>query len=260
MANEKQGSTAADALELTVRRHEFLATLDSSPLEKRELVTNVCVSRSTVDRAIRNLEQSGFVYRTNEGYRTSLYGHWVLAVYESALDAIGRVQGARSLLSELPPGLRFDLSILADAEIHEVGRSERPPMERVIELFEDAVRIDGLAYAYASLEALLECEPSDVTDAEIVVRRESLAYLELASPNVLSALVGDERFTFYSEEYVPFGLFLVETPDATRVCFLVYGDDDLRGVVLNDDLDALLWTREVIGRYKAGATSISNRA
>jgi len=56
-------SQAVEVVELLARRATLLRLLRERPRLKRELAEELSVSRSTVDRAVRNLEATDYVAR-----------------------------------------------------------------------------------------------------------------------------------------------------------------------------------------------------
>lgn len=61
-------STTEELTQVIMQRADFLAALIERPREKRELVDDLGVSRSTVDRGLRDLECQHLVTRSTDGY------------------------------------------------------------------------------------------------------------------------------------------------------------------------------------------------
>lgn len=108
-----------ELIELLVRRIEVLSSLDEEPMEKPALVDKLDTSRSTVDRAVRNLETHGLITYTAAGYTTTTLG-------ELATRKLTDLAETLHFGIRLEPFLRcvsadsFDLDLrhLADADLY----------------------------------------------------------------------------------------------------------------------------------------------
>lgn len=243
-------------LELLRRRYEFLAVLDVDGLDKRSLQEKFDVSRSTIDRALRELEAVALVERTSEGYRTTLYGCTLVAIFDMMVDYVDQVQRASTLLAELPGEIEFSLSVVIDATI---VVAEEPalhaPASRIADLVEAASEMRGLAYAHTSSEALELFQRQVIEegmDLEIVFRREMYRNFTATAPEIVDSLATAENYTAYVAPDVPFGLFLLSIDGSERVCLAVYDDDrNLKGILVNDTAEAAAWADGLIERYRA---------
>ncbi|POG55980.1 tetratricopeptide repeat protein [Haloferax marisrubri] len=79
-----------EQLELVSDRFDFLDALDGARLDKRDLTESLPHSRSTVDRAIRDLTAAGLVLDDGD-YTTSLKGRQLVSLFRTARDAAADV-------------------------------------------------------------------------------------------------------------------------------------------------------------------------
>ncbi|ELZ90403.1 hypothetical protein C441_12661 [Haloferax sulfurifontis ATCC BAA-897] len=79
-----------EQLELVSDRFDFLDALDGARLDKRDLTESLPHSRSTVDRAIRDLTAAGLVLDDGD-YITSLKGRQFVSLFRTARDAVADV-------------------------------------------------------------------------------------------------------------------------------------------------------------------------
>ncbi|WP_233510400.1 hypothetical protein [Haloferax sp. Atlit-4N] len=79
-----------EQLELAADRFDFLNALDGARLDKRDLTEVLPYSRSTVDRAIRDLTAAGFVLDDGD-YTTSLKGGQFISLFRATRDAAADV-------------------------------------------------------------------------------------------------------------------------------------------------------------------------
>lgn len=254
--------TAQDAVfELVHTRSEFLMLLDTEAYEKRALVDELSVSRSTVDRTLRELDTAQLVEEQSGQYRTTFYGHLLLAVYHALLDTLDHVQQAQPLLALLPVDAEIDFSLFVDAEVHV---AEDPalhvPATRVAELVDAATEIKALAYANTSSEAsdLLRRKIQDGMAMEVVLRQDMFTALKEADTEVVTELLASESYTAYVTEDLPYGLFLFQIDGEWQLCLLIYGpNQNLQGVIVNDDSEALAWAYATFKQYRSDATPVA---
>lgn len=259
METPGQSRSPSQLIELVGRRYEFLTILDTSPYDKRSLEEKLDVSRSTVDRGLRELETAALVQRTKNGYRTTLYGCTLVAIYDSLLDYVDHVQRAESLLAELPPETEFDFGLVIDAEIIV---AEEPalhaPAVRIADLVEAASEIRGLAYAHTSPEAmeLFQQQVDKGMTTEMVFRREMYRNFETTAPEIVESLTSAENYSAYIASDVPFGLFVLTIDGREHVCLIVYDDQpNLKGIIVNDTAKAVDWGNRVFEHYRNQADS-----
>lgn len=257
-----QSQSPTQVIELVGRRYEFLAILENDTYDKRTLEEKLDVSRSTVDRALRELETAALVRRTTGGYDTTLYGRTVVAIYDLLLDYVDYVQRAKSLLAALPSEIEFSVGLVIDAEIIV---AEEPalhaPSTRIAELVKRASEIRGLAYAHTSPEAMELFQQQVVeegTPTEIVFREAMYNNFKITSPGIVESLISSKHYEPYVAPDVPFGLFLLNIDGSDRVCLVVYDDEqNLKGIIVNDTDEAVAWGTRLFERYRADAEPVT---
>ncbi|WP_137285786.1 helix-turn-helix transcriptional regulator [Halorussus salinisoli] len=261
VVDRKQPPTQLIAL--VQRRYDFLAVLDTDTYDKRSLEEKLDVSRSTVDRALRDLESAALAHRTPDGYRTTLYGGTLLAIYNLVLDYVGQVQRAEVLLPELPRDIDFSVSLLIDAEILV---AEEPalhaPTSRIADLIDAASEVRGLAYAHTSPDALELFQQQIVSEGmptEIVFRERMYQNFRATAPDILESLMDADCYTAYVTPDVPFGLFLPTIDGSEHVCLVVYDNNkNVRGIIVNDTAEAVAWGTRLFERYRTQAQQITD--
>lgn len=258
-------SRALDAtnavFELVHDRSEFLEVLDDDAYEKRMLVDELDVSRSTVDRALRELESGQLVTEDASQYRTTFYGHLLLAIYRAFLDTLEHVQQAQPLLPLLPADAEIDITVFIDADIY---LAEEPalhvPATHVAELVAAATEVKALAYANTASEAskVIQQEIRDGMTMETVFRHEMFTTVKQTDGEQITDLLQCDQYSAYVTDDLPFGLFLCQIDEEWQLCLLVYGpNQNLNGVIINDNPDAVAWAFDVYTRYRDTATPIS---
>ncbi|WP_257297760.1 tetratricopeptide repeat protein [Haloarchaeobius sp. FL176] len=193
----------ASAVELLDRRRQVLGHLGGDGHHVRDLCDELDVSRSTVNRAIRELEDAGWVERADDGYVRTTTGSLALQEYRDQVTALDAVQRHADALAPLPGDTPLDPGVLADATVETVAEAD--PFELVGRLrsaLEDATAVRG---AWPS-----------VTDDRTVSTLRSL----VEDGATVALAVDDEVYeTMRSVAPTTFG------PDDTAVCRVETSDD-----------------------------------
>jgi len=258
------GRPPTQLINLVGSRYEFLTVLDNNTYDKRTLEEKLDVSRSTVDRALRELETAALVQRVSEGYSTTLYGRMLVAIYDLLLDYVECIKRAKSLLTQLPREIEFSIGLVIDAEI---VLAEEPalhaPSARIAELVKSATEIRGLAYAHTSPEAIELFERQVVEEGastEIVFREGMYQNFEATAPEVVKSLTAASHYTAYVTPDVPFGLFPLTIDGRELVCLIVYDDEqNLEGIIVNNTAEAVEWGTHIFELFRNNAAPVMQR-
>ena len=245
-------------------RFDVFDALRSTPNGKPSLVGELAVSRSTVDRAIRELEDAGFVIRDGSQYRATCYGELLASRYEAFLEEARKVADAGSLLAALDSAAPMDPDFFADAEVIRAGP---PAAHRPIDRFErrigEADRIYGLirTISHSSTRELVQQYAETGLDGEFVITPRLADWLVEHRFDSTRALV-DADIDLYEIETLPYALVVLEElddVDALATCF-VYGDgSELLGTIETSDPEAVDWALETYGRFRDRASTVTDR-
>lgn len=250
----------ADAIEVLAQRAELLRALRDGPRTKRELVESWSVSRSTVDRAVRNLESWEFVERA-DGVALTLRGRLALEAYEELADTVAAVDAAGVVLDPLPADATIDRSLLCGATV--VGPDPVSPQRPFVsyqELVEDATAVRG--YAPAVLEdnvpVFRDRIVEDGLTVDLTLSPDALDELVSAHADTVDEVLATDHVTFRrATTTLEYALMLVEQGGRTVVCALFYGDRGLVGTLHNDSSDAVQWAEGVYERIREDAEPLN---
>ncbi|WP_255169012.1 helix-turn-helix transcriptional regulator [Natrononativus amylolyticus] len=244
-------------------RIELFGALEHGPLEKPELEAALGCSRSTVDRAVRDLESAGLLTRTEGGYELTLYGRLLVDRYLACLDDAAEIVPAGPLLSSLPPEAPMAATFLDGAS---VVRSTPPVPHQPVSEFERllgrADRLRGLSCCISQSTTprlLADRVLEGSLAADLVVCEDLASYaLEPSRRACTRALLETEGYRLHRVESLPYGLVLLEIDGDHRVVLFVYGDEnDVLGTIHNDTPEAVAWAESVYERYRADAETLS---
>ncbi|MFB6197327.1 MAG: hypothetical protein ABEI52_03520, partial [Halobacteriaceae archaeon] len=118
-------------------------------MHKRDLLEELDVSRSTIDRAIDELSSDHLVRRTDDGFVATEAGRLALDRYDEYVEESASIHEASDLLANLSPRSEISVQPLVEANIH---RAEDPAPYRPLEHLHDA--IDSATRYRALLPAL----------------------------------------------------------------------------------------------------------
>lgn len=249
---------ADELVSLLARRIEVLECLLENQLTRPEIVDALDISRSTVDRAVRELEGMGLLEFEDGAYRASLPGRLAYAEYAELREELVTVEEAADLLAVLPPDAPLELDVIRGAEVV-VATEPAPhvPGSRIPELLAGADRVRSLSMALTNPDTgdvvADEVQQSGMA-ADVVFERQLYEYLTDSETMAIDDLRATDRFTVRVTETLPFGLVIAETDGTTEVCIAVYDDDrTLEGILINDTDAAIAWATTVFESYRDAA-------
>ena len=252
-------SIAVEVVELLARRVTLLRLLREEPRLKRDLADELSVSRSTVDRAVRNLEAHDFVTR-GESVALTLEGRLALDAFERFTGSVDSLDDASNVLDPLPRTTTLDVALLRDATVVTPGRDapERPSAS-FLEEAERATAIRG--YASAVLPSVAPVFYERVVDhgatVDLTLPESVLEELLATHGDLVDAALDSGRLTLRTAtDTLDYSLLVLEQDDRTLASALVYGNSGLEGVVKNDDDDAVRWADRTCDRLREAAEDL----
>lgn len=261
MPQTEHDRAADELVSLLARRIEVLEHLLDEPQTRPELVADLDISRSTIDRAVRELEGMGLVEFDDGNYRASIVGHLAHQEYAELREELVILEEAADLLTTLPPDAPLDLSVLQGAEVV-IGREPAPhvPGSRLPEFLGGAEHLRTLSMAYTTPETgdvVANSVEEEGVRVEIVLERDLYEYLTESGALDIDSLADNPTFEAGLAEDLPFGLIIADRSGDTEVCLAVYGQErTLEGIIINDTPEAVEWAESVWDRYSEAATPI----
>ncbi|QIB75148.1 hypothetical protein GL213_04655 [Halogeometricum borinquense] len=245
--------------DIALSREQVLRAVVLEAHSKRELTEVVESSRSTVDRAIRELLDVGLVTQRDGRYEATLAGECALEAVEAFHERMQQVSSARGVLGCLPPDTPLDSAFLDGADVY-TTMPEMPDgvIQRLFESIEGACHLRGVAPAVLSghLKPFYDAAKASDADVEMVLDSDVLDQLiaEPSTRDIFLSQLTDDRITI-SRGDVPFsfGLWITET----EVGVVVYTDTGIRGVIVNDTDTAYSWAERQFEELSADASEIT---
>jgi DNA-binding transcriptional ArsR family regulator/energy-coupling factor transporter ATP-binding protein EcfA2 len=250
-----------DGISLVARREELMARIVDEALHKPGLVEALDQSRSTVDRAIRELESAGFVTRTREGYRTTVVGRLALQRFREFRTDQVTIHAVSDVLSSMPPQPRVPFSLCEHGSMVRFD-SVYQSFDRLAADLQSATRYRAVLPSLEDSRQLRLCHALAVDgglDVELLVDRTRLSALGQEYPILCSELV-DRNGLRALEEPPSFALSLVsgfdESP-TTRVRVLSRIDGSNVAALRTTDAETIDWAREWYGEYRRDSDTAS---
>ena len=250
-------------VEVVQRRLDFLETLSGGAFRKHELVDEMGCSRSTVNRAIDELEDESLVTRETDGYRTTLTGRLLASSYREFLTAAADVDDTREVLS--PLGASIDLSPVAlrNADTYRAaGPDPYRPLERLDSAVVDAtvadIAVPTLPYprlldrlrnlasgdgpgSRTSTDGDTPVDPAtDENGVTLVLDNALYRHARTRFPADIAAVASAPGTTVATTDRVDVGIVATD-----EVCLTLVFDDEggLHGITESTDSAAVEWAR-----------------
>lgn len=248
--------------ELLARRRALLERVRREPVPKPVLVRELAVSRSTVDRAVRELETARLVRRTTAGVGLTLAGRVALDRYERYRSLLGDLVRTTDVLALLPASVPFDPALVDRATVVSPERHEpRRPVKRLASDIREASRVRSVVSAY--IPEVIDAYHAEVVDgsleADLVVTGDALDVLVRERPGRLDeALDSGLALSRTAVDRLPYCLLVAETDDSTNVIVVVTGDGAgaVGGLLRNDTDAAVAWATRRFERLREDADPI----
>lgn len=253
--------SATDLSDLVGRRIALLEALVGPPREKRAIVEACDRSRSTIDRAVRELSDAGLVERRDGGYAATTTGAIAADAYRAMLDDLDAVARAQPILDRLPPSESPPPAALSGAE---VALAEPPEPRRVydpmFDLLSSARRYCGLSASVGEPrtgEAIRDQAVAPGNSSEFVIDAAVVDHLRRESGELLRSAMVEGGMVVHEHPSVPFGLGIGYTPSGPEVIVVAYADSgDAVGTLVGDDPAAVAWAEDRFLAYRRAATEL----
>jgi len=251
----------SELVDLLRRRADLLAYVREEPREKRAIVDGLGVPRSTLDRAIRELETAGLVSYEDGAYALTPAGEWLLAEFDRFVERAARTAELEPVLRWTDPeALDVDLRYLADADLWTPEPGDPWAMvNRHVRVLESADRIRGMLplVGLHAVEAVRDRVVDDGADVRLVVDpgvAERFRTDENYAPLVRDIQAGDRNTLAVFEGEIPFFLGVF---DDEFVQVGVDEDSEPRALLESRRQEVLAWAEDTLSTYRREAIPLS---
>lgn len=241
------------------KRSDVLTALSTERLDKPALCDAVGVSRSTVDRAIADLVETGLVREADGRYEATHAGQLGLETYREYRDVTDTLGAAEPLLDALPDDAPVGTDLLDGGTVTDTDPSlPEAALTEVLERLPDAETLRGFAPVVKTnyVSMLQDAVVDEGLSVEIVVQADTLDSLQTitaARPAVAEFFAVDAVDVFTTDEELPYALWLLDGPALEHAGITVHDGGAVVGVLSNDDPD-------VVATYHDQYESVRERA
>lgn len=246
--------TTEELTQVIVQRVDFLHALEEHPKEKRELVNDLGVSRSTVDRGIRDLEVQNLVTRCDDGYTITAKGAVLRDQFTEFLTTSELTTHLEPVLKWIQPhDSDLPLDALLDATVI-VASDNDPyaPVNRHVRALQTATDVQallpavGLTAMRVGRDQLLSSEARHEMVVETGVAETIRT--EPGYRHTLEEMKDSGQLSLYvSDESIPYYVGVLDE----RMQLGVEDDDGLpRALIETQEPAAVEWAAGVFADYK----------
>lgn len=245
-----------EVVPLVARRAGILRAVALGGDTRSEVAEAVDVSRSTVDRGIRELAEADLLEGGGDELSPTLAGRLALEAYDEMQAQVEAVAGARALLAPLPPETELPVVMLRKAVL--AVAPEEDPLAPVRERLSRADvlrchRADG-----ADELDLVGLLPGPLSEVSLCLSPGLVEELLVNDRERLRTLLATDSVTVREADGPAEYDLLVLDPGDERAtaAVLVRDEDGLRGCLVTDDAEAVEWANEAFERRWGAATEL----
>lgn len=247
-----------DALVTVVRRAPALSALTEGPMDRQDLQERLDVSRPTVHRLTRALDEAGLVERVDGEFVLTPLGEVVadrVASFERDVESARRLAALLGPVREAP--VEFDVRVFADATVTRAGPGDPyAPVSRFMELVGGTASLRGMDPAAVNPLHLDDLHRAivDGMETDAIFQPDVVEELMANNPERARDAFESGNLTLRTLDDVPFGLTLCDD----RVGVGVYEQElgMLEVYVDTDDPAAYDWGEDVFEAYRAAADPV----
>lgn len=244
------GPPSPDLLELLCKRADVLARLGDDVSDKRTLEEQLGCSRSTLNRAIRELEARGLVASSPGTVEVTLAGDVALSIFEDVWEPLA---DAVPVIRHLPDDAPFDPALLDGAGVVEASLSAPDePLDELATAVDDATSVSATVPTSSSQYVRTFADDGDALEtAEFVFAEE--CFEALVSDRDRQLCPADDSSVWVTQRRPPYSLVVI---DGRRLWLGIHDrQGQIAGAILNDGDAAVDWATETFRSLRRRATS-----
>jgi predicted transcriptional regulator len=242
--------------DLLDKRADLLGLLADGPRTQRTLRDELDRSRSTVYKALTELEEGGLVVEGDDGYALTGLGRLAWRRHDDYRARLDRLVVAEPLLNAIPADTRVPLSAFEHGRIVAPGRhAPERPFDRLESRGENTDRLRcfspaGMPRYFADIHDLVA---TDDWTVELVVERDGIDRVRETYDDFAAAAEEPGFDVRVAAGELPFGLVVF---DDDELGLFIYDEGSLVGAVFCGDPAVLQWGREVFDRERDRAIPV----
>ncbi len=249
-----------DVLDRVAQRIEFLELLSDGEWMTNEIVDQLPHSRSTVSRALRQLQETDLIEKRADGYTVTPHGALLAEQYRDYRSEARSIFGARQLLASLPDDEQVAREFVANATT--IGLTESPPF-RPLEVISEQIATGRRVHVYLPtlsgphlLRVFRRLVVEEAGSLKLVVSTDLGESLLSYYPGILGELADEGDFEIqFVNDGPSYGAVVSESPEQREATVTVYSEDGaMQGGLATEDDTAVEWALDRVRELEAAAT------
>lgn len=235
-----------ELLEIINDRKELLSYLSNGPAHKRDIIDNLEVSRSTVDRAISKLMNHQLVKRREDGYIITKKGELGLSLINRTIDGLESLEEGAEFIDCFPIDANVLSTILTEGDVFRATPpSPIDPIDRSIARAKECDKLAGPSIADNQPEfndVLIERASKGELELELIFE-ESLAERQMSKYEdaIKMGIARDNVHTWVSSD-IEFCFFIFYMSNKTFLHLVAHGQrGNYLGHIESSSSDVIEW-------------------
>lgn len=239
-----------DIIDVIGNRWNMLEALHGNPLTKPELETVLGVSRSTVNRAVSELEQAGLIQRSPpEGYQITAFGHPIYHLCLRTGRCLSGMYEAHQLGLQLPSGEHGEVTVFDEPTISQPNAHEPDrPLKNLLDRIREARIFRGYSPVVLNqyVDVCYEQARQKDLELELAITSTVRECLETSYKEQLEETLYQTDVNIYETlEQLPFGIAIFYDGSTWETALVLYSETGVSGLVINDNHSALGWAQQI---------------
>ncbi|SHK88664.1 transcriptional regulator FilR1 domain-containing protein [Haladaptatus paucihalophilus] len=243
-----------EVLSLLLKRSSILSVIYTSPSTPRDITDKTDISRSTVGRALLELEEFKLIRDEHGQYQMTTSGKILWDKYKSFIKFIYDVSNKSEVFNNLPDGVlnNIPLNLFVDARI--IHSSTQTPLGAIRDLSSRILESEDMSAILPvilpiDIELYLDKIATEQMDVDILVNNVSHAHLLDKCSSVKSDSVNISKYsTQPTSQQISFCLYILDHSEV----WVRFHDErgNVINTFLNKSIKAVEWANKLFNRYK----------
>ena len=247
-------------VDLLCRRYEVIDALADEPRSKKELESDLGVSRSTVDRAVRSPEDEDIVVQEGGAVSLTFLGRVTLNGYRQLREGLVGLLEAKSMFETVDTDEPVPFELFRDGDIvtAEFSAPHRP-MSAFAQFLDDVREVRSIVKGLQleGVQAFHRQIVENRINAELVVESSALDVMIAKYGGPLREALTTDRLAIYeTDSELPYIINIGES-ETTEVTVMTTADLAVNGFLRTDNDKAVSWAQGVYDRAKSEATVVA---
>lgn len=239
---------------------KILNLLDDTPADKRYITEKLDISRVTVDRHIRGLEEQSLVKYSNRKYRLTPKGKMIHEVFITSLNTMEKIHDVGNALNNIQNEFLIDSQVFQTGEVITPDKfNAEKPISSLEEPIKNASQIkfisDHLIPRYNNI--LFDRMEKGSLSMDVILENSLVQHLETKDDEGFNKALDEEQLSLWStDENIPVSLMIF---DQKEMSLVIHKDHRVEAVIKNESTYAIRWGTSIFNKYINNAKKKSRK-